>query len=325
MTDTLLPPSPFPGLPVWSGIGAGNWDGTLCPDDLRLLSASSVPKALAAPNLERWAMTRTIEEIIARLPQFAAIAAQDVEAAVAWADQLRYAPDLGAELNAADSGSLMHSLLEAWLNGVAPEARDVDQVQRDPVLVTLATNLWAWYNRFQPEPVAMEQVVYWPEAGIAGRFDAIVTFRKAPELGNTLLDLKNTRSARTKSGAKKQVYGDSHALQLSAYRYATHVATFEPRLLVTQRATSNRTYLLNPREMDACAPMFRVDTTAIISNNPERCAFYPIDTGPAVRRRLLEAVGISRWVNDECKAVVGQPFTPPIDLPTLTPTPGEEP
>ena len=318
MTATEAAPSPFAPLPEWLGIGSEHWDGTVCPDDLKLVSASSVPKALASPALERWAITRTVEEIAARLPQFTALVAQDVEAAVKWADQLRYQPDAGAELNAADSGTLMHSLLEAWLKGEAVAAHDVEQVNRDPVLTAMATNLWTWYCRFQPEPVAMEQVVYWPEAGIAGRFDAIVRFAKAPEMGNVLLDLKNTREGRYKGGGLKRVYGDSHALQLASYRYATHVATFEPRLLVTQRKTSTRTYLVNPRELDACAPMHQVDTTAIVQNTPERCALYPIDTGPNVRRRVLEAVGMHRWVHEESADVVGQPYTPPIDLPTLT-------
>lgn len=315
----LAPPPPFafPERPPWSGCGADGWDGTVCPDDLRLLSASSVPKVLAAPNLERWAITRTVEEIAARLPQFQALIAQDMDAAVAWADQLRYQPEADAELNAADSGTLMHSLLEAWLKGEAVGDRERDTVNRDPVLIALATNLWNWYQRLQPEAIAMEQVVYDPAAGIAGRFDAIVRFRKLPEQGVCLIDLKNKRSARTKGGAKHRVYGDEHALQLTSYRWAPLVATFEPRLLVTQRATSTRTYLLNDAERQACAPMWDVDNAFIVLNTPESCAAYPVDTGPAVRRRVLEAVGLHHWVHAESGAVVGQPVIPPIDLPQL--------
>lgn len=319
MTDTLAPPSAFADRPPWSGLGADGWDGTACPDDLRLVSASSVPKALASPALERWAITRTIEEIAAQLPKFQALVAQDIAAAVAWADQLRYAPDAGAELNSADSGTAMHSLLEAWMRGEAVEPGLVEQIQRDPVLTALATNLWAWFNRFQPDPIALETVVYDPANGIAGRLDAIVRFRKAPDLGVVLMDLKNTRTARYKSGGLKRVYGDSHALQLASYRYAPLVATFEPRLLQTQRATSSRVYLLNTAEREACTPKVDIDTTLIVSNNPERCQAYPIDTSPAVHRRALEAVGLHRWINEESGGVVGQPYLPEIELPTLTP------
>lgn len=310
--------SPFAPATEWCGRGAVGWDGTVGPDDLRLLSASSVPKSLASPALERWALTTTIERIAERLPQFTALAAQDVAAAVAWADRLRYAPDEGAALNAAESGTLLHSLLEAWLTGMTPAADLVAQVKVDPVLMAMATELWNFYNRFQPEPVAMERVVYDPEAGIAGRFDAIVRFAKAPQFGTCLMDLKTTRTARYKSGGLKKVYGDSHALQLASYRYAPHVATFEPRILRTKRATSSRVYLLNGAERSACDPMWEVDSTVIVSCSPEKCALHEIDTGPAVRRRALEAVGLHRWLTEESQDVVSDAWVPPIELPELS-------
>lgn len=313
--------SPFAPATEWCGRGAVGWDGTVGPDDLRLLSASSVPKVLAAPNLERWAITTTVERIAENLDRFAAMVAVDITAAVQWADQLRYAPEPGAELNAADSGTLMHTLLECWLKGEAVSDRDRATVERDPVLTALATNLWAWYQRFKPTAVAMEQVVYNPASGLAGRFDAIVRFgnsHAAERFGTCLIDLKNKRQARTAGGAKHKVYGDGHAMQLQSYRGAPLVATFEPRIQRTGRATSNRVYLLNTAEREACAPMWDVDSTAIVLNTPEVCALYPIETGAGVQRRVDEAVGLSRWLHEESRDVVGPPFIPPIDLPHLT-------
>jgi hypothetical protein len=317
MIDLPTPPSPFPDLPPWSGVGADGWDGTVGADDLRLISASSVPKALASPALERWAISRTIEMLAERLPQFQALVAQDIDAAVKWADQLRYEPEAGAELNAADSGSLIHALLECWLRGTQVDPRDAERVQRDPVLLAMATQCWGWFNNFQPEAVDLERVVYDPAAGIAGRFDAIVRFRKAPHLGTCLMDLKTTRTPRYKSGALKRVYGDSHALQLASYRYAPLMATFEPRLLRTERASATRVYLLNTAEREACAPMHEIDSTVIVSNSPEKCSLHVIDTGPAVRRRVLEAVGLHQWIHVESKNVVADAWVPPIDLPLL--------
>lgn len=316
-TDTLTPPT-FPPRPPWSGIGADGWDGTQCPDDIKLVSASSVPKALSAPALERWHINETIDRLLNQIPKLNAMLAEAPREQVAdWIGGLRYEAKEGVELSNADSGTLMHALLESWLKGEPVDERSRAQVDRDPVLTAMAGNLWAWFCRYDPEPVAMEQVVYDPANGIAGRFDAICRFRKAPELGTLLIDLKNAREARYPSGGLKPVYGDSHALQLACYRYATHVATFEPRLLVTQRKQSNRTYLVNRAELDACAPMYEVDGTAIIHNNPERCALYPIDTGPGVHRRALEAAGLHRWLHEESRNVVGPPHAPLVDLPDL--------
>lgn len=313
----MEPHDPFPAT-TWDGIGADGWDGCVGNDDLKLISASSVPKACASPALERWGITRTIEQLAIRLPEFEnLLATGGLDAAVRWASELRYLPDEGAELNAADSGTLMHGLLEAWLKGENVPDTSNQQILSDPVLTSMATNLWNWYSRFQPEAVAMEQVIYSPEMGTAGRFDAIVQFRKAPELGVCLMDLKNTRSARYKSGGLKKVFGDSHGLQLATYRYSTHVATFKPRLVVKSKASSTRTYLLNTAERAACKPMWHIDSTVIVANNPEQCLLYPIDTGPAVLRRAVEAVGLHRWIAEESKNVVGPTVIPLIELPRL--------
>jgi hypothetical protein len=308
----------FPERPAWSGVGAEFWDGTVCPDDLRLVSASSVPKALASPALERWAITTTIEKLAERLPQFQALVAQDMDAAVNWANQLRYQPEAGAELNAADSGSALHSLLEAWMQHLTPAPELVAQIQRDPVLTQMATLLWGWYSRFKPTPVEIERVVYDPANGIAGRLDAIVRFEAMPEMGNVLLDLKTSRSSRHKSGGKKRLFGDSHALQLACYRYAPLMATFEPRIATSQRATSNRTYLLSPREVAVCAPAVEIQSTCILKLDPEGAVLHPIETGAGVHRRAIQAVGLHQWISEESKAVVGQPISPPIVLPDLS-------
>lgn len=301
-------PEPEP----WSGVGADGWDGTQGPDDLLLVSASSVPKILASPGLDRWHINRTIDLLLEQLPKLDAYrSAGDRDGASSWLRELRYEPDDDAELNAADSGSLMHRLLEAWCKGEAVDARDAETVNRDPVLTAMATNLWEWFHRFKPEPVAMEFVLYDPGVGVAGRADLLCTFPGLPELGLCLVDLKNKRKGQAK------VYADSHALQLATYRYSPLVATFEPRLLRSARPTSSRTYLLNRAEIDACKPNWEIQTTAIIANDPERCRLFPVDTGPNVHRRVREAVGLHRWVNEESRGVVGSPVAPAIPLPVL--------
>ena len=118
--------------------------------------------------------------------------------------------------------------------------------------------------------------------------------------------------------ARKRPYADTQALQLACYRHAPLVASFEPRLLVTERASSARVYLLNEAERAACEPMVAIDRSFILQNNPESCRLYPVDSGPAVHRRAIEARGLWHWLNEESKAAVGEPYIPPIDLPVLT-------
>lgn len=310
---TSLPPRP-----EWSGIGADGWDGIPCPDDLYLTSASSVSKALAAPSLETWKIGQIVERLSERIPEFQSRATRDMDECKKWAGQLQWEPKPGATINAADSGTLLHSLLEAWLLGRQPAAEDVAQVQADPELTAMATNLWQWFQRFKPQPVAVEAVVYNPELGIAGRLDALVTFPDFPQFGTALVDLKNSRDARSKAGTLKRPFGDSHALQLAAYRSCRLQATFSPRIQVTKRATRNRTYLLNPREQAACTEATVIDSTFILQNDPERCLLYPVDTGPSVQRRLVDVLGAGRWMREESKGVVGDPVSPPITLPDFT-------
>lgn len=308
--------SPFPALPPWSGIGAEGWDGTVGPTDLRLVSASSVPKVLKSTALENWAITKTLEQTVSRWPEFQQRMQRDgLDEAISWAKQLRFEPDPGAQASAADTGTDMHTLLESFILQVDPPAEVVAKVQADQVMLDMANHLWAWYFRFKPTPVLIERVVYDPTNGIAGRLDAVVRFDGAPELGQVLMDLKTSRDARTKGGARKRPYADANALQLACYRHAPLVSTFEPRLLLTQRKTSSRVYLLNPAEQAACEPMVPTDGSFILQLNPEGCALYPVDSGPAVHRRAIEAVGLHHWMAEEHKAAVGDPYLPAIDLP----------
>lgn len=309
---TALPPPA-----EWSGIGADGWDGIPCPDDLYLTSASSVSKALAAPSLETWKVGQIVERLYERIPEFTSRAAQDMDDTKKWAAQLQWEPKPGADLNAADSGTLMHSLLEAWLLGKDPAAEHVAQVSADAELTAMATNLWGWFQRFKPQAVAVETVVYNPELGIAGRLDSLVTLPDFPQYGTCLVDLKNSRDARSKNGTLKRPFGDSHALQLAAYRSCRLQATFEPRIQITKRSTRNRTYLLNPREQAVCAEAHAIDSTFILQNDPERCLLYPVETGPSVQRRLIDVLGAGRWMREESKSVVGDPVPPPITLPTF--------
>lgn len=320
MTDLATPLPSAADLPPrepWSGVGAVGWDGVVAPTDQRLLSASSVPKALKSEALERWAVTETGRRLLDQLPKLNALANQDPDAALAWIENLRWEPKPGDELNAADTGTDMHTLLESWLRGTAVPADVEGRVQRDPAMWAMAENLWRWYCRFEPEPVLMEHAVYDPAHGIAGRLDLVCRFRKAPQLGLCLVDLKNSRDAKTRGGNRKKPYADTQALQLASYRWATHVATFEPRVLITEKKSSARVYLLNEAEKAACDPMPELDGSYILQNNPESCLLYPVSSTRAVHYRAVQAEGLWRWLNEESRLAVGEPFLPSIEMPNL--------
>jgi hypothetical protein len=211
----------------------------------------------------------------------------------------------------------MHSLLECWLRDDQVPADLAQRINADPVMVALASNLWRWYQRFQPVPIEIEQVVFDPLNGLAGRFDCKVTFKRAAHLGVRLLDLKNSRGSRYKSGGFKKPYADSQALQLATYGNAPLTATFEPRLLITQ-GRGPRRYLLNTAEREACRESVPVDGACILHNTPERIGLYPMDIGPAVHRRALEAAGLHQWMTEESKNAVGLPIAVEIELPDLS-------
>lgn len=307
----------FPQRPAWSGIGAENWDGVQGPDDLMLTSGSSVGDALKAEQLERWTLDTTIERLAERLPEFHARWQQDPEEALEWAKQLRFEKALDGTLSATETGTLLHSLWESWLTGVELPETDKATIRNDPVINEMATRMWEVRHRFQPRAVAVEQVVFDPAYGFAGRLDCALTFDKMPELGTRLVDIKTSRESRYKSGGKKRPFGD-HALQLSPYFHAPLWATFEPRLRVSSRKSDTRIYLLNPAEAAACAPAPAMDGALILHVTPEAAAFYPIEVGPSVHRRAVEAAGCLRWIKDESKRVIGYPLAPPVDLPTLS-------
>jgi hypothetical protein len=162
-------------------------------------------------------------------------------------------------------GTEVHGLAEKLANGeevTVPEelAGHVDAYVR-------------FLDDFGPQVVLTEAPVVsltqWP---YAGTLDLIADF---PGLGQRLLcDVKTARSG---------VFPDN-ALQMAAYRYATH-------------------YLGSDGELH---PMPEVDGCAVIHVRADGYSLVPVQAGPAEHRFFLYCRELWRWQNEASKEIVGE-------------------
>lgn len=171
---------------------------------------------------------------------------------------------------AARRGTEVHALGEKLARGEKVEVPD-----------ELAGRVEAYtrfLDEFEPEPLMLEtacvNIGAWP---YAGTFDGILDF---PERGRWLVDIKTARSG---------VFPDN-ALQLAAYRNATHYA--------------------GPEDNWTLHPMPAVDGTAVIHVRSDGYSFVPVETGPEVYRVFQYVMQLDRWANELSRTVVGTELAP---------------
>jgi hypothetical protein len=172
---------------------------------------------------------------------------------------------------AAKRGTEVHALGEKLVRG--------EEVTVPDELAGHVDSYVKFLDRFQPGPVMVEQsvvaVTKWPYAGtLDGIFD-FPTLRK-----RLLVDLKTARSG---------VFPDN-ALQLSAYRHATHYASADDGWQLH--------------------PMIPVDGCAVIHVASDHASLVPVETGPEVFRAFLYAREMWRWANETSKTVIGEELQP---------------
>lgn len=133
-------------------------------------------------------------------------------------------------------------------------------------------------DQFEPDPLLLEtacvNISKWP---YAGTFDGILDF---PGWGRRLVDIKTARSG---------VFPDN-ALQLAAYRYATHYA--------------------GPEDGWELHQMPEVDGCAVIHVRADGYSLVPVETGPDVFRMFRYAQQLYAWANELSRTVVGEAVTP---------------
>lgn len=282
-------------------IGTDGWDGTAHPGDRFLLSASSAAsKTLASPGLTFWKLKGSAAwtvDNLETLPTFLDALGRDEMVkmlAGAWA----HTPE--GMLPAYEVGNIVHDHLDARLSGTpVPTIPDANAAQVMPFIEQVEMFLAA----YMPEAIATEQCVFSPEDGVAGRFDAKVRFPHIPSLpGVTLLDLKT-------AAEPKKVYADSHGLQLTAYRFATHQATFNPRIIQNRDA---RSYLASDAELAACVAPEPVDHTCILQVTPTSHRLVPIITNDTTRAYLRSVVNAFRWAHGVAGGLVGADIAPAV-------------
>jgi len=149
--------------------------------------------------------------------------------------------------------------------------------------------------------------VFNTEVPAAGRFDGVVTFEAGAHAGDTfLIDLKTKGESKTARGYDQRLYGDSLALQLAGYRYASHYATFEPRVQgekgASRRKYGGRVYLLNETEKEALGDTAEMWgrpgkdlRTAAVLLTPDWCRTHEVDTGPDVLDAMKAVRAAWQW------------------------------
>lgn len=273
-------------------IGPAQWDGTIQADDIRCLSASTIKSAMAAPGLENWRIWETARRTVDELPLLTQLAASQRDKAEKWIVDSAFSGSQG-RLSAADAGTLIHSVVEAWLTGApAPDAPRYLW----PHLELLAT----WVEAFQPQLHAVELAVFNPVDLLGGRLDAILSLnRGVTQAGLWLIDYKTHQSSGfSKRGGPKKTYVDSHGIQLTPYFWATHYMTWEPRIHPAA-GTKGRLYLVSPEEMAAAQPMPALTGAAVVDIYTDRVTFTEVPVTEAVYRRALAARDLWWWINAE--------------------------
>lgn len=198
---------------------------------------TSVVNMLPKEFLKFWAAKMVAEFAVEHIGEVVGIAMTNPEAAV---DMLKGTPTRFTK-GAADVGSDAHDAFEKIAKGEA--------VRVTPPLKPYIEHFNEFLELAQPEFIFTEETVWNDELGYAGSFDALATIRgDIPGMkGKTLFfDWKTTRS-----GVHEEV-----ALQLSAYRKATHII----------RPDGSR------------VPLPKTDGAAVLLIRPEGWKLVPVET-----------------------------------------------
>ena len=285
-------------------------------DDLRLWSVTTLIGCLDKPALLYWAAEQTAAAAVSiadSLPQ--RIEEDGPEEVVKWLRDARFRRPKG-RLSNASLGTCAHAACEEYaLTGQRPDddhladiikaeggARFNGVAAETEVLNRMLDRFDEWLQRFQPSYQATEVTVYHPEYGYAGTCDGFLTIDGV----RLIIDYKTSREGYDGRGNAKTPYPEA-ALQLAAYRYASHAAVWRPRRIEKFR---RRYYLLSDAERDQAVPVPEVDAGAVIHLTPDHCEAFAVRCDERVHDAFLYVVEASRWVNGLSKEVIGMPIAP---------------
>lgn len=235
------------------------------PEPVRLPGATNILKVLDKPAIVPWAQGMVAEAAIAHRSELDGwVAVGGVDGAV---QLLRRAAETQRDA-AAGRGSGIHAIADALVKG-QPVAVPED-------IAGYVGAYQEWIGRFQPEFLAVEEMVCSLEHGYAGTFDSIAVIA-----GETwLLDIKTS----------KGTYSET-AQQLAAYGHAEFIG----------RPGDPAKYAIPP-----------IDQYGVIHVRPNGAELVPYDVTDAEFEAFLAAKRIFDWKSSRAKTVIGQPIGPAL-------------
>lgn len=284
--------------------------------DYRMWSVTTIIGCLEKPALLFWAAEETAKAAVTiadTLPQ--RIREDGEDEVVLWLRDARFRRPKN-KLSAASLGTCAHSACQEYaITGVRPtNDRIAELIQQEggarfngvaaeaAVLERMLDQFDDWLQRFQPSYQATEVVVYHPTYGYAGTADAFLTIDGV----RTIVDYKSSRDGYDRKGNAKTPYPEA-ALQLSAYRFATHAAVWRARRYEQYR---RRYYLLNDAEREMAQPVPEVDGGLVIHLTPDHCEAFATRCDEKVFEAFLYCIEVSRWLNGLAKDAIGMPIVP---------------
>jgi hypothetical protein len=304
-------------------------------DDEVLFSVTRIIDTLSKGEaLTGWAIKETAERVVDSLDALQLrLEHEGREEAIAYVKGLRW--KLYGRLSAKDLGSLAHGLFQDYaLSGhrpvVSPDlhpkhASEGAELHPDDVrdLGRMLDRFDEFLQGYQPDYQSCEVVVYSPLEwfddaghrhhgyGYAGQCDAFLIIGGV----RLIADYKTSRKTFDSRGKIVAPYPEV-ALQLAAYRYATHAAVWRAR---RYEANSKRFYLLSPAERDLALPVPEVDGGLAIRVTPDHLGVHPVRCDERDHETFLHVQEAAGWLADHASHVVGNEMpplvAPPVDDP----------
>lgn len=251
----------------------------------RLWSVTSIiGEGMPSPALKWWAAKTTAEWAVDHRDEWAALAANDREAAV----ELVKGAHRRTSKRAMARGTDVHRIAEALAYGEEPEIPEE--------VLPYVTQYQRFREEFKPRFLMAEAPVYNRTWSYAGTLDAIAALGG---LSSALLDIKTTD--KPPDGTARPPYPEV-AIQLCAYERAEFVGLGPANIRSGQ---GGRYYIWD--ETTEHAPMPETDGAFVLVISPFDFTLTPVATGETVWNSFLAVREVARWKVQYAKNVLGPP------------------